>query len=273
MSTTTMGWQLDLDGARGYEANLVPAAMDPWAAHLVDAVGLAAGDRVLDLACGTGIVTRHAAGRVGVRGRLVGVDANPAMLAVAGEVTGDLVPAPTWLEATADDLPLGDGEVDAVLCQQAMQFMDDPVAALIEARRVLAADGRLGVGTCESLDRQPGYTVLVDVVGRHLDADAADVLASPYQLGEVDRLRAVVVAAGFVDVHVGRRITPFRFPSPRAFLAGESSSSPLGDLTASLPAATLEPLLGDLAEGLARHRDDDGIVFPFETLVATADRG
>ncbi len=273
MTTTTMGWQLDLDGARGYEANLVPAAMDPWAADLVAAVGLARGDRVLDLACGTGIVTRHAAARVGPRGALVGVDANPAMLAVAREVTGDLVPAPTWHEATAEDLPLGDGAVDAVLCQQAIQFMADPIATLAEARRVLAPSARLGVGTCASLVRQPGYTVLVDVVGRHLDAGAAEVLASPYGLGEVDRLRAVITAAGFTAIHVRRSITPFRFPSPTAFLAAESASSPLGDLTARLSATTLDPLLADLADGLQQHRDDDGIVFPFETLVATADQG
>lgn len=273
MTTTTMGWQVDLAGARGYEANLVPAAMDPWAAHLVDAVGLASGDRVLDLACGTGIVTRHAAPRVGSGGRLVGVDANPAMLAVAREVTGALVPRPTWHEATADDLPLPEGEVDAVLCQQAMQFMDDPVATLVEARRVLSPAGRLGIGTCASLHRQPGYTVLVDVVARHLDTGAAEVLGSPYGLGEVDRLRDVVAGAGFTGIHVGRTITPFRFPSPRAFLAAESSSSPLGDLTDTLPAATLDPLLDDLTAGLRPHGDDDGLVFPFETLVVTAVHG
>lgn len=273
MTTTTMGWQLDLDGARGYEANLVPAAMDPWAADLVEAVGLAPGDRVLDLACGTGIVTRHAAGRVGPGGGLVGVDANPAMLAVAREVAGTLVPAPTWHEATAEDLPLGDAAVDAVLCQQAVQFMADPIATLVEARRVLSPGGRLGVSTCASLVRQPGYTVLLDVVARHLETGAAEVLASPYGLGEVDRLRDVIAAAGFTGVHLRRTITTFRFPSPTTFLAAESASSPLGDLTARLSAATLEPLLADLADGLRPHRDDDGIVFPFETLVATADRG
>ncbi len=273
MTTTTKGWQLDLDGARGYEANLVPAAMDPWAADLVAAVGLAPGDGVLDLACGTGIVTRHAAGRVGPGGGLVGVDANPAMLAVAREVTSDLVPAATWHEATAEDLPLGDQAVDAVVCQQAVQFMADPIVTLVEARRVLAPGGRLGVGTCASLVRQPGYTVLVEVVARHLGEEAATVLASPYGLGEVDRLRAVITAAGFAGIHLRRSITPFRFPSPTAFLAAESASSPLGDLTARLPPATLDPLLADLADGLRPHRDDDGIVFPFETLVATADRG
>ncbi len=267
----TAGWQLDLEGARAYEDNLVAVAMDPWARDLVAAAAPAPGSRVLDVGCGTAIVLRHAAAAVGPDGALVGVDVNPSMLAVAREVTADLEPAPTFHEAVADDLPLGDGSVDALLCQHMLQFATDPAVTLAEMRRVLRAGGRLAIATCASLPRQPGYTVLVGVVEDHLGPDAARVLASPYAWGDLDRMREGVADAGFDAVHGRRAITPFRFPSPTAFLAAESSSSPLGDLTSTLPPDVREPLLADLGRALAVHGDDDGIVFPFETVVVTAD--
>lgn len=274
MTTTeqTTGWQLDETGARGYEANLVPAAMDPWAADLVDAAGLRPGDRVLDLGCGTGIVTRHAARQVGPTGSIAAVDSNPAMLAVARELTADLEAPATLHRTGADDLPFAEGEFDAVLCQQAIQFFPDPGAALGEVRRVTMPGGRLGIGTCRSLERQLGYLVLADVVERHLGRDAAQVIASPYALGDTDRLRALVVEAGFGDVSSRYVLTPFRFPSPTAFLAAETASSPLGDLTTSLDPDVLGGLVEELTARMRPHTDDLGVLFPFETVVVTATR-
>lgn len=234
--TTATGWQLDETGARGYEANLVPAVLDGWAADLVADVGLRPGDRVLDLACGTAIVTRHAAAAVGPDGHVIGVDANPAMLTVAREATAGLVTPTTWHRALARSLPLGDASVDVVLCQQALQFFDAPEQALAEAARVLVPGGRLGIGVCRSLDCRPGYVVLVEVLRRHVGDEAAEVIASPYARGQTDELRALLHGAGLTDVHARIVATPFRIPSAEALLVTEPASSPLGDLRASLPA-------------------------------------
>lgn len=277
MTTTTehggaTGWRLDELGARGYEANLVPAVLDGWAADLVADVAPRPGDRVLDLACGTAVVGRHVAKAVGPDGHVIGVDANPAMLTVAREVTAALATPTTWHHALAESLPLDDASVDVVLCQQGVQFFEGPSSALAEAARVLTPGGRLGIGVCRPLGRQPGYLVLVDVLRRHLGEHAATVIASPYALGDTAELRALLARAGLVDMHARIVVTPFRIPSARALLAVETASSPLGDLTVSLSADRLEPLLDDLAAGLAAHRDDDGLLFPFETLVVTARR-
>src|SRR5690349_1550588 len=106
-----------------YERVMVPAVFAPWAKHLLGTVALPAGARVLDVACGTGIVSRLAAPRVGPAGRVVGLDTNEAMLAVARaqpQPTGAQV---EWQQGDATKLPFADGEFDAVLCQQGLQYV------------------------------------------------------------------------------------------------------------------------------------------------------
>lgn len=270
--TDIAGWQLDEEGAANYERTLVPAFMDPWAADLIDAVELKPGERVLDVGCGTGIVARHAARRVGTGGSVAGVDVNPAMLAVAREVSADLDPPVAWRQAPADALPFADATFDAVLCQQAFQFFPDPTAALTEMHRALVPGGRVGLGTCQPVEYQPGYAVLTEVVTRHVGVAAGEVIRSPYALGDPDRLRALLTGAGFADVHVRLLFTTFRVPSAEAFLQAETSSSPLGDLVVRLDRDVLAALVEDLAGALDAYTDDDGVTFPFGTIVATAAR-
>lgn len=269
---TTAGWQLDDARARDYERFLVAAVLDGWAADLVETVGVAAGAHVLDVGCGTGVVARHAAARVGARGSVTGVDPNRSMLAVARELGAGLEPPVTWLEGDATDLPVAAVSVDVALCQQALQFVADPAAALAELHRVTVPGGRLGVATCRPLVHQPGYTALIGVVARHLGDRAAQVLASVYALGDLDELGGLVAAAGFGDVHRRIDLTTFRLPSAEALLTAETSSSPLGPAADLVDGAAYRELVADVEAALAPHTDDEGVIFPFETLVVTARR-
>ena len=144
-------WQLAVDAARKYEANLVPALMAPWAPQLLDAVDVGAGDRVLDIACGTGVVSRAAAERVGPDGSVWGLDLNPGMLAVATELAPDI----TWVEGDALALPFGDVTFDRVVCQFGFMFFTDRSQALREMRRVLVDGGRAGVATWGAIEISP----------------------------------------------------------------------------------------------------------------------
>jgi Methyltransferase domain len=142
-------WQVAGTAAEVYEKELVPAVFAPWAPIVVDLAHPRKGDRVLDVACGTGIVARAAADRVGPNGRVVGVDLNPGMLKVAratwstGSRSGM---SAEWHEASADNLPFPDASFDIAYCQLGLQFFADRAAALGEMRRVLAGGGRLADG-------------------------------------------------------------------------------------------------------------------------------
>ncbi len=266
-TSTAHGWQLEEDSATAYERFLVPLLFDTSARDLVDRLQVRSGDRVLDVACGTGAVARHAAERAD---EVVAVDLNPGMLAAAKEA----VPHPSirWQEASADALPLSDGSVDIVCCQQGLQFFGDRSAALAEMHRVTAPDGRLGLSVCRPLEHQPGYQPLVDGLRRHVGQAAAEGMASPFGFGDRDEVVALVRAAGFRDVEVRIVIWPLRASSPEAFLRGETASSPLGGVIADLDDEVIDALIADISEGLAPHTDDAGISFPIETLVVTAGR-
>jgi SAM-dependent methyltransferase len=136
--------------AEQYERRLEPVVFDPWARDLVAAAAVAPGDRVLDVASGTGAVARAAASAATASGSVVAVDISPAMLArSAARLAGSGAAAIEFREAPADALPLPDEAFDAVLCQQGLQFFADADAALAEMRRVLAPGGRLAVSVWE----------------------------------------------------------------------------------------------------------------------------
>lgn len=272
VTDTTSGWQLDDAAATAYERNLVPRFFAPFAVDLVSDLGPLSGRHVLDVACGTGAVSRVAAAAVGNEGAVTAVDLSPAMLSVASGVLDGAGVAVKLEQADASDLPLPDGSVDAVACQQALQFFPDPSAALAEMLRVLVPVGRLAVSTCGALDHQPGYRILVDVLTRHVGADAAQITASPYTLGDPARLAGLVAGAGFDDVDVTERTYTVRFGSPEEFLVAETSSSPLGLLVDGLDPDVRERLVDDLTSHLASYTEDGAIVFPFRVLAARASR-
>jgi ubiquinone/menaquinone biosynthesis C-methylase UbiE len=156
-------WQLAGSAPDVYERYLVPAIFGVWAPVLIDAAALRPGDRVLDLACGTGVVARQAKPHVGPTGAVTGVDLNPGMLAIARSVE----PSIDWQEGNAGALPFTDGSFDVVFCQLGMQYFPDRSAAIGEMHRVPVgrhgriAEGRDGSGKVrshESVSSQVGAT-------------------------------------------------------------------------------------------------------------------
>ena len=143
-------WQLTLEAAELYERYPARYILGPWAPLLVDTARVTAGERVLDVACGTGVVTRAAAKRAGPTGRVVGIDLNPGMIAVAKSLPAPIGASIEWLERSALDLRLENASFDVVLCQQGLQFFPDKLVALQEMRRVLDQRGRLALSVWNS---------------------------------------------------------------------------------------------------------------------------
>jgi SAM-dependent methyltransferase len=264
-------WQVAGSAAQVYERELVPAIFGPWAPRVLDVAAPAAGERVLDAACGTGVVARLAAERVGARGRVVGFDLNPGMLAVARSLPATGVPI-GWVQATADRLPFRDGSFDVVCCQLGLQFFPDRAAALAEMARVLVADGRLAAMVWRSIDHSPGFAVLAAALDRHIGPAAGALMRAPFGLGDEGTLRGLVAGAGFREVRVDRRAGMVRFGSARELVVAYGAGSPLaGPVGAAGPVARAG-LVADVRAALDPWQGPDGLAFPIEALLVSGRR-
>jgi ubiquinone/menaquinone biosynthesis C-methylase UbiE len=223
-------WQVAGSAPEVYERELVPAVFGAWAPILVELAHLSTGDRVLDVACGTGIVARTAAARVGPTGSVVGVDLNPGMLSVARSIvlTDSRSSAPLqWQEANADSLPFPDHTFDIVYCQLGLQFFTNRPAAVREMRRVLGGRGRLALMVWRGINESPGFAVLAEALERHVGQAAAAIMRAPFGLSNADELAGLVRNAGFQDVAIQQRVGTVRFPSVERFVLSYVAGSPL----------------------------------------------
>jgi ubiquinone/menaquinone biosynthesis C-methylase UbiE len=268
------GFQLEGHGPQAYERYLVPAFFDGCAAELLALVPPASGQRVLDIACGTGIVARRASAQVTgdgtAAGTVVGVDVNEAMIEVARTVpaAGTI----TWHVADAAALPLPDAAFDIVYCQQGLQFATDRPDALREMQRVLGPGGRAGFAIWRALEHSPAFVTFVDVLQRHAGDEAAAMMRSPFGWSDRNEIRDLVLAAGFESVRIRIGIVLVRFPSATQFLRSEVLSSPLAGPVGALGDHRYQALDDDLAQRLLPYADDDGIAFPMQTWLVAASR-
>lgn len=256
------GFWLDRAGPAAYERYLVPAFFTPGADQLLRLAAPGPGERALDLACGTGAVARQLAAAVGP-GAVTGVDVNPAMLAHA---TG---PGVRWQAADATALPLPDASVDLVCCQQGLQFFLDPTAVLREVRRVLVPDCRIALAVWRSIEHNPVFAGLVEVLDRQVGPAAGAAMRAPFAGPGRPGLRRLLHDAGFADawVRIGGWLA--RFPSVREFLRQEAAGSPLGGL---LDPTRIDAACADLEQTLAPYVDDAGLILPMQTWLAVAYR-
>jgi SAM-dependent methyltransferase len=178
--------------AETYERLLAPAIFESWTHRVANAAGIQPGQRVLDVACGTGVLARTVADRVDPGGSVAGIDLNPAMLTVARRIA----PGIEWREGQAESLPYPDRSFDAVVSQFGLMFFTDRAAALREMMRVLAPGGRMAVAVFDSLDNIPAYSTMVTVLQKVVGDGAARALESPFVLGDTGELLALFHEAG-----------------------------------------------------------------------------
>ena len=244
-------------GPEVYESFLVPHLFTPWARDLVARAEPRPDERVLDVACGTGIVVRAVLPVVGPNGRVTGADFSPAMLAVARtRVPGE---APVeWYETSAEALPFSDAVFDLVLCQQGLQFFPDKPGAIQEFRRVLAPGGRVALSVWRTLEHNPVHEAINEAVVRHLGTTA---LAAAFS-GDAPELKALLLGNGFEDVAIEPVTMTLRFPSADRFVRAE--------LDEAERATLVEAIQQDVGATLRSYIHDDEINVPMAAYVATA---
>jgi len=251
-----------------YERFLVGPLFRPWAETLIDHARLQRGDRVLDVACGTGIVARVAKERLGETGGVVGVDVSPQMLAVAKAVA----PQIEWREGNAQALPLADGErFDVVVCHQGLQFFPDKSAALDEMKRAVSPGGRTAVAVWRSLDDTPFVQELHQIAERRLGT----IADRRHSFGDRAALEQVMTASGFIDVRVEALTRTIRFQDGAVFvrlntMALVGMSQAASTLTEDERQRIVDAIVDDSAEVLQRYTDAQGLAFELDANVATA---
>ncbi len=267
VSFQTRWHEVGASAAELYERELVPAMFAPWAANLIDLAQVEPGERILDVACGTGVVARMAATRTGIAGKVVGLDFSPPMLAVARALPPVAGAPIEWVEANALALPFAPAAFDMVFCQHGLQQIPDRPAALSEMRRVLAPGGRLAIAVWSRIEGSPGMAALVTALQRHVGAEAANNRRAPFALADAGELADLLDVAGFRDVHIHTRVEPARFSSPEALVAAQLAATPvstIGDLTE----ATRGAIARDVRAMLQDYLRDDGMTVPMESHLA-----
>ncbi len=250
-----------------YERYFVPAIGAPLANGLIKIAALRPGERVLDVACGTGLLARLASEAVGAAGTVDGLDINPGMLAVARSTTppGRAI---EWLEASAEAVPFPEASFDAVLCQMGLQFMTDKHIALSEMRRVLASGGRLILNVPGPTPKL--FVIMGEALSRHIGAEAAGFVNQVFSLHDTAKIHNLIKGAGFRDVSVQADTKSLRLPLPEEFLWEYLHSTPLAGAVAQVNDERRGALARVVAAKWQEFVKDDAMVLQVRIVVATA---
>lgn len=267
LATSIETGQVSRSAADIYEEFFVPALFQRWAGSVADAALIRSGQQVLDVACGTGALTREVAGRVRPDGKATGLDINDGMLAVARRKAPEI----DWRHGQAEALPFEDGSFDAVVSQFGLMFFRDRKQALREMARALRAGGRLAVAVWDSIDNTPGYAAAAALLQRLFGETIADSLRSPYALGNTATLKALFDDTGLSGVNIETRHGMVEFPSIQDWMHTDVRGWTLADV---MDDDQYDLLLKEANVALSEFKTSDGrVAFSSPAHIVTAVKG
>jgi len=263
-------WYFDENPSELYERLLVPSKFLPWAKYLAELGNPQPGDKVLDVACGTGTVTRLIPSYVGASGSVTGLDFDAGRLDVAASLRLEPGCAIDWKEGDAGALPFDDAAFDLVFCQQGLQFFPDKPKALREMHRVLVSGGKLILGVWRSVEHQPGGRAMADALERHVSPQAGAIRRDPFSFGNAGVLESLVIDAGFHDVVVNPTVKNVHFPSAEAFTKRYISARvPLNTIVAAASNEARDAVVSEVNAALGQFESENGLELPTAVNIVT----
>ena len=267
--TTTAAYK----AAEVYERFFVTSIFRYWTPLLLERAAPQPGERVLDVACGTGAVARSIVPLVGPEGKVVGLDINPAMLEVACKQYSDYCEDIDWREGKAESLPFSDQDFDLVTCQQGLQFFKNRPLAAQEMHRVLRQKGRVVIAVWQSLDHNPFYRSFYDALASVFNVPMAS-LAAPYSFGDPGELENLLVEAGFGSVKVEPVCQDVHFREADRFVeltikAASAVIPAFATLDSRLQVDLVAEVTRRVAGFIKEHTSDGILTFPKYANIAT----
>ena len=264
----------DISLPERYERLLGSALFAPWAQVLLDAVGIEPGARIVEVAAGTGILTRAAARRAGPAGHVLATDISPAMIAfnAAHAAEPDAARIQTAV-APATELRCTDGDFDVALCQQGMPFFPDRPGAVREMHRVLRPGGVVGIAVWT-----PGHEVVPfgPMNGALQDIGSPEPFPGAYDetsyVLSPDQVHDLLAAAGFTQIDSREIELLTRWPGVDAPVEAVHGT-PFGAVLAAMDEERQTKVRAVMAERFRRWvRDDGTLAIPTYSVIARAIR-
>ena len=255
-----------------YDRYLGPLLFHDFADDLAGRLTLKPGMRVLETACGTGIVTQRLLDRMRGHGTLVATDLNDAMIAHGRRHVTAEPGLVEWQTADATKLPFPDGSFDAVVCQFGLMFLPDKAAGIREAFRVLKPRGRYLFSVFEAIACNPIQRITHETVATFFPADPPTFYTVPFSLHDPEPTRALLEAAGFGQIawtHLEKTGTS---PSAAEAATGLIDGNPILDVIKARRPDALAEIKRAVAARIAAELGDSPVRAPLRALVFTARR-
>jgi ubiquinone/menaquinone biosynthesis C-methylase UbiE len=254
-----------------YDEYLGPLFFEPYAVDLAARLRLDAGDALLELACGTGIVTRHLVAGLPRGASLTATDLNEAMLAIAQKKIDHTEPV-TWQAADACALPFGDDWFDAVVCQFGLMFFPDKPLALREAHRVLHPGGSLLFNVWDSFAENPLGRIAHDVIARFFTSDPPGFYNVPFGMSDVGAIETMLHDAGFAFVEAETKAVTARSVSAHHAATGLVTGTPVVHAIHDRATASPEAIIAAVSTALAAEGGEAPLALPMRAHIFTARR-
>ncbi len=264
--TKKSGWQLSGDGPDAYEKYIVPAYTGAWAKEIVNRACLGVGEKILDVACGTGLVARTASEKQNSSDLIYGIDVNEVMVKKAREIEANI----NWHHSDVTDMPFPDNKFDVIFCQQGLQYFPDSSLALKEMKRVLIENGRILLSVWRPIEYSPFYESLCKVLEKYINAKAASMLSGAFSFGDDKKLKTIFANAGFSSININIVVKQMSYSPFEEFVMGGIMATPFFKDIQQMQKSKREEMLLEIYKSNQDYIDDNGLVAPLESYIVNA---